>query len=118
MLSFKMKVTANQSESVVRIFTKRKDQYKLDMLSERAKLRLLLLLLLLMLGFLAFTTATTLQAAQNFQQQYSAVKTEDVNAIHPWMSIHVISHIPCSRRLPVQLAQHQQYSDTPSCHAL
>ncbi|MEO9057279.1 MAG: hypothetical protein ABI396_03820 [Ktedonobacteraceae bacterium] len=65
----------------------------MNVLSERAKLRLLLLLLLLMLGFLAFTTATTLQAAQNFQRQYSAVKTEDVNAIHPWMSIHVISHL-------------------------
>ena len=82
-------------EAVIRFFSnsKRKEQYNLDMLSERAKLRLLLLLLLLMLGCLAFTTANTLQAAQNFQSQYSAVKTEDVNAIHPWMSIHVISHL-------------------------
>jgi len=82
-------------EAVVRIFSngKRKGQYKLDTLSERAKLGFLFLLLLFMLGFLAFTTATTFQAAQNFQRQYSAVKTEDVNAIHPWMSIHVISHI-------------------------
>lgn len=69
----------------------------MNTLSERAKLALLFLLLLFMLGFLAFTTANTLQAAQNFQRQYSAVRTEDVNAIHPWMSIHVISylyHIP------------------------
>jgi hypothetical protein len=65
----------------------------LNTLSERTKLASLFLLLLCMLGFLVFTTANTLQAAQNFQQQYSAVKTEDVNAIHPWMSIHVISHI-------------------------
>lgn len=63
------------------------------MLSERAKPGLLFLLLLFMLGFLAFTTANTLQAAQNFQRQYSAVKTEDVNAIHPWMSIQVVSHL-------------------------
>ena len=62
-------------------------------LNERAKLGLLCFLLLLMLGFLAFTTANTFQAVRSFQQQSSAIKTGDVRAIRPWMTIHVISHI-------------------------
>ena len=62
-------------------------------LSERAKLGLLCFLLLLMLGFLAFTSANTLQAVRSFQQQYSAIKTGDVMAIRPWMTMHVISHV-------------------------
>jgi hypothetical protein len=45
-----------------------------------------------MLGFLAFTTINTVQAAHNFQQQYNAIKTGNVKAIRPWMTIHVISH--------------------------
>ena len=66
-------------------------------LSERARFVLLCFLLLLILGFLAFAAVNTLRAAQSFQQQYSAVKTGDVRAIHPWMTIHVISdiyHVP------------------------
>jgi len=66
-------------------------------LSERAKLGLLGLLLLLMLGVLAFTTVSTFQAAQSFQRQNNAVKAGDVNTVHPWMTIHVISrvyHVP------------------------
>ena len=62
-------------------------------LSERARLGLLCFLSLLVLGFLAFTTVNTMQAARSFQQQYSAVKTGDVRAIRPWMTIHVVSHI-------------------------
>ena len=62
-------------------------------MSERARLGLLCLLLLLVLGFLAFSTINTIQAARSFQQQYSAVKTGDVRAIHPWMTIHAVSHI-------------------------
>ena len=64
---------------------------------ERAKLGFLCLLLLLMLGTMAFTAVNTLHAARSFQQQYSAVKTEDVSTVHPWMIIHVISrgyHVP------------------------
>lgn len=67
------------------------------MLSERARLGLLCLLLLFMLGILAFTAVNTLQAVRSFQQQYSAVKAGDVNTIHPWMTIHVVSdvyHVP------------------------
>jgi hypothetical protein len=69
----------------------------LDRLSERVKLGLLCLLLLLALSALAFTTANTLQAARSFQRQYSATKSGDVNAIHPWMTIRVVSsicHVP------------------------
>jgi hypothetical protein len=62
-------------------------------LSERARLGLLCFLSLLVLGLLAFTTVNTMQAARSFQQQYSAVKTGDVRAIRPWMTIHVVSHI-------------------------
>jgi len=62
-------------------------------LSERVRLGLLCFLSLLVLGFLAFTTVNTMQAARSFQQQYSAVKTGDVRAIRPWMTIHVVSHI-------------------------
>ena len=62
-------------------------------LSERARFVLLCFLLLLILGFLAFAAVNTLRAAQSFQKQYSAVKTGDVRAIHPWMTIHAVSHI-------------------------
>jgi hypothetical protein len=62
-------------------------------LSERAKLGLLCLLLLLILGCLAFTTVDTFQAVRNFQQQYSAVKAGDVSTVHPWMTVHAVSHI-------------------------
>ena len=62
-------------------------------LSERARLALLCLLLLIMLGILAFAAVNTIQATQTFQKQYKAVKARDVSAIHPWMTIHVISHI-------------------------
>lgn len=61
--------------------------------SERARLGLLCLLLLIMLGVLVFAAVNTIQATQTFQKQYKAVKSGDVSAIHPWMTIHVISHI-------------------------
>jgi hypothetical protein len=60
---------------------------------ERTKLGLLCILLFLLLGMLAFTAANTVQAVRNFQQQQNAVKAGDVKAIHPWMTVHVISHI-------------------------
>ena len=60
---------------------------------ERTKLSLLCILLFLLLGLLAFTAANTFQAVRTFQQQQNAVKARDVKAIHPWMTIHVISHI-------------------------
>jgi len=62
-------------------------------LSERVKLVFLWLLLLLMLGVLAFTAVSTIQAVRTFQKQNSAVKTGDVSAVHPWMTVHVISHV-------------------------
>jgi hypothetical protein len=62
-------------------------------LSERARLALLCLLLLIMLGVLVFAAVNTVQAVKNFQHQYIAVKSQDVSAIHPWMTIHVVSHI-------------------------
>ena len=61
--------------------------------SERVKLGLLWLLLLLMLGVLTFTAADAFQAVRSFQKQYSAVKTGDVSTVHPWMTVHVISHV-------------------------
>ena len=79
----------------MRIFTVTKE--KLYTLSERVKLSFLFLLLLLMLGTMAFTAVNTIHAVRSFQQQYKAVRTEDVHAIHPWMTIHVISdiyHVP------------------------
>ena len=65
----------------------------MDTLSERTKLTLLSFLLLLILGFLVFTATRTFQAAHNFQQQYSAIKTGNVSTVSPWMTIHVISHV-------------------------
>ena len=62
-------------------------------MSERTKLGLLWLLLLLMLGVLAFTTVSTFQAVRSFQKQNSAVKIGDVSTVHPWMTVHVISHV-------------------------
>jgi hypothetical protein len=61
--------------------------------SELVRLGLLGLLLLLALGVLVYAAVDTVQAARNFQQQYHAVKTGDVKAIHSWMTIRVISHI-------------------------
>jgi len=61
--------------------------------SERVKLGLLCLLLFLMIGILAFTALNTVQAVQNLQEQYSDVKSGDVSTIHPWMTIHVVSHV-------------------------
>jgi len=68
-------------------------QQEVYTLSERVRLGLLCFLSLLVLGFLAFSAVNTIQAARNFQQQYSAVKTGDVKAIRPWMTIHAVSHI-------------------------
>jgi hypothetical protein len=61
--------------------------------SERAKLVLLGVALLIMLTIIVFTSVSTVQATRSFQHQYNAVKTENVNAIHPWMTVHVISNI-------------------------
>ena len=63
------------------------------MLNERTKLSLLCFLLLLMLAILAFAAFNAFQSVQSFQQQYNDIKTGDVNAIRPWMTIHAISHI-------------------------
>lgn len=63
------------------------------MQSERKKLTLLCLLLLLMLGIVAFTAVNTVEAIQNLREQYSDVKSGDVSAVDPWMTIHVVSHI-------------------------
>lgn len=64
-----------------------------NMRAERTRLALLCLLLLLMLGVLAFAVVNTIEAAQTFQKQYKAAKSGDVSAIHPWMTIRVVSHI-------------------------
>src|SRR5258708_5464708 len=61
--------------------------------NERIGPGLLSLLLFLMLGILCFTTVNTWQAVRSFQQQNSAVKAGDVSTIHPWMTIHAVSHI-------------------------
>jgi hypothetical protein len=61
--------------------------------SERTKLLLLGVALLIMLTIIVFTSVSTVQATRSFQHQYIAVKTENVNAIHPWMTVHVISNI-------------------------
>ena len=62
-------------------------------LDTRVRLGILAVALLIMLTFLSFTSVSTLQAVRNFQQQYSAVKMGDVKAIHPWMTIHIVSHV-------------------------
>lgn len=62
-------------------------------LGERIQLGLLCLLLLIMLGILAFTATNTFHAVQNFQQDYHAASTGDVQAIDPWMTLHTISHL-------------------------
>jgi hypothetical protein len=61
--------------------------------NERITLALLCLLLFLMIGILAFTAMNTVQAVHNLQEQYSDVKSGDVSTVHPWMTIHVVSHI-------------------------
>lgn len=71
----------------------RREQERSRLLSERIRLSLLCLLLACTLGLLAYTCINTFQAVQNFQNQYNEVKEGDVSTIHPWMTIHVISHI-------------------------
>ena len=62
-------------------------------LSESDKLKLICISLLLILGLLAFSAIETVQAMRSFQHQYSAVKKGDVSTVHPWMTVHVISHV-------------------------
>ncbi|HLL77939.1 MAG TPA: hypothetical protein VKT25_00455 [Ktedonobacteraceae bacterium] len=62
-------------------------------LDDRVSLGLLCLLLLCILGFLFYSVMNTYQAVEHFQQQVHAVKSQDVSAVRPWMTIHVISHI-------------------------
>ncbi len=72
---------------------KRTDQWQLPMLSERTRLALLSFLQILVLGTLIFTLVNTVQALRSFQQQYHAVKTGDVSAVSPWMTVHVVSQV-------------------------
>jgi hypothetical protein len=65
----------------------------LNRLSESEKLKLICVSLLLILGLLAFCAIDTVQAMRSFQQQYNAVKMGDVSTVHPWMTVHVISHV-------------------------
>ena len=65
----------------------------LSRLSEDEKLKLISLSLLLILGLLAFCAIDTVQAMRSFQRQYNAVKMGDVSTVHPWMTVHVISHV-------------------------
>ena len=65
----------------------------LSRLSEDKKLKLICVLLLFMLGLLAFCAIETVQAMRSFQHQYNAVKMGDVSTVHPWMTVHVISHV-------------------------
>lgn len=62
-------------------------------MNERARLSILCTLWLLVILFVVFSAANTLQAANNFQQQYSRTKTGDVKAIRPWMTVQVISRV-------------------------
>ena len=65
----------------------------LNQLSENEKLKLICVSLLLILGLLAFFAIDTVQAMRSFQQQYNEVKIGDVSTVHPWMTVHVISHV-------------------------
>ena len=85
----------------------------LNALSERAKLGLLCLLLLLMLGILAFTAVNTFQAVRSFQQQYSAIRAGDVSTVHPWMTIHAVSHI---YHVPEDNLYRTLHMSSPSLH--
>jgi len=57
------------------------------------RLGLLCLLLFLALGLTVLVADATVQQVQSFQREEKAVKKQDVNAIHPWMTVHVVSHI-------------------------
>ena len=57
------------------------------------RLGLLCLLLFLSLGLTILVADATVQQVQSFQREEKAVKKQDVNAIHPWMTVHVVSHI-------------------------
>lgn len=62
-------------------------------LDDRRSLGLLCLLLLCILGLLFYSAINTYHAVEHFQQQVHAVKSQDVSAVRPWMTIQVISHI-------------------------
>jgi hypothetical protein len=71
----------------------RKGYEQLKESKDRISLGLLCLLLLCILGFLFYSALNTYQAVEHFQQQVHAVKSQDVSAVRPWMTIQVISHI-------------------------
>jgi hypothetical protein len=57
------------------------------------QLGILCLLLFLSLGLTVIAADATVQQVQSFQTEEKAVKKQDVSAIHPWMTVHVVSHI-------------------------
>jgi hypothetical protein len=75
------------------LHNKRKDRQELYRLSESARFGLLCLLLLLMLVAVAFTASDAIQAMQSLQKQSSAVKSGQVTAIRPWMTVRVVAHL-------------------------
>ena len=62
-------------------------------MSKRTQLGLLSILLLLTLLCTVFATINATQSVHNFQKQYTNAKTENVNALRPWMTIPIVSHV-------------------------
>ncbi len=73
--------------------SKNREKQEIAFVNERVKLGLFCLVWLLVLVYVGLSAANTLQAASNFQQQYTGTRRRDVNAIRPWMTIQVISHV-------------------------
>jgi len=72
---------------------RRKEPAEYVIMSKRVQIGLLSILLLLMLLCTAFAAIGAVQSVHDFQQQYNDVRAENVRALHPWMTIPVVSHM-------------------------
>jgi hypothetical protein len=61
--------------------------------SKCAQIGLLSILLLLTLLCTVFATIHAAQSVRDFQRQYTMAKEENVNALRPWMTIPIVSHV-------------------------
>lgn len=62
-------------------------------MSKSAQLGLLSILLLLTLLCMAIAIINATQSVHDFQLQYHNVNEENINALRPWMTIPIVSHM-------------------------
>lgn len=71
----------------------RKEQSEYIIVSKCAQTGLLSVLLLLTLLCMVIATINAAQSIHDFQLQYNNARAENVNALRPWMTIPIVSHV-------------------------